>query len=147
MTDPAVKDEVRWNGGAMVVFILASVALLCMLEYRDALARIGTLSILDLIVLGLATFRAVHLLTFDKIFDFVRESFMDKVNGEYVKPTRGFRHMLSELLECLWCTGMWSAVIILTLYLLSPAGKFIVWTLAIAGIGSMLQIASKRVAD
>jgi hypothetical protein len=41
---------------------------------------------------------------------------------------------------------MWSAVLVVTVYLLDSWGKFAVIVLAVAGLGSLLQVVSKAIA-
>jgi hypothetical protein len=47
---------------------------------------------------------------------------------------------------CIWCAGIWSALLLITIYLVGSWGHFAVWVLAVAGVGSLLQIISKAVA-
>ena len=41
---------------------------------------------------------------------------------------------------------MWSAVIVATVYCLGPWGRFAVLVMAVAGLGSLLQLVSKALA-
>lgn len=144
--DKPDKDLRFWNLVALVFF-----ALLCALSVA-LIARFGVteaddLEFLDLAFLGLGTFRLVHLLTYDKIFDVVRASFMDDAGGRLEKASRGWRRLMCEFIECIWCTGMWSGLFAVTIYLLGPWGKFAVIVLAVAGLGSLFQVISKAVAE
>lgn len=51
-----------------------------------------------------------------------------------------------ELMHCLWCAGLWSALIAVTAYYLGTWGRLGVVILAVAGLGSLLQVLSKAVA-
>lgn len=139
------EEQTFWNVVALLVFIaLCGVA-------AWLLARYGTVTpasfgFLDLALLGLATFRLIHLLTYDKIFDVVRTAFMDREGTRLKTAERGWRRVVRELLQCLWCTGLWSALIVATVYFLGPWGWLAVAVLAVAGLGSLLQIISKALA-
>jgi hypothetical protein len=139
------EEQTFWNGVALLVFIaLCGVA-------AWLIARYGTVApasfgFLDLALLGLATFRLIHLMTYDKIFDVVRTAFMDREGTRLKTAERGWRRLMCELLQCLWCTGLWSALIVVTVYLLGPWGWLAVAVLAVAGLGSLLQIVSKALA-
>jgi hypothetical protein len=101
---------------------------------------------LDLSVLGLATFRVIHLVTYDKILDFARSAVMDREGTRLKIADRGWRRMLCELLACIWCTGMWSGLMLVTVYILGSWGRFAIFVLAVAGLGSLLQVVSKTIA-
>ena len=105
------------------------------------------LEFLDLAFMGLATFRLVHLLTYDKIFDVVRAAFMDSAGGRLKNAARGWRRLVCEFIGCIWCTGMWSGLFTVTIYLLGSWGRFAVIVLAVAGLGSLFQVISKAIAE
>src|SRR5690242_1332474 len=99
-----------------------------------------------LVLLGLATFRLVHLITYDKILDFIRLAVMDGDGKPLKTATRGWRRLLCDVMGCIWCAGIWSALLLITIYLAGSWGHFAVLVLAVAGVGSLLQIISKAVA-
>lgn len=139
------EEQYFWNSVALIAFVA-----LCGLSVW-LIARFGTvwpenLGFLDLALLGLAAFRLIHLLTYDKIFDMVRAAFMDRQGARLKTAERGWRRAVCELLQCLWCTGVWSALIVVTVYLLGTWGRFAVIVLAVAGLGSLLQIVSRAFA-
>jgi uncharacterized protein DUF1360 len=99
------EEQHVWNGIALIVYIA-----LCALSVW-LIARYGTfdpnaLSFLDLAVLGLAAFRLVHLITYDKIFDTVRAVFMDREGTRLKSAERGWRRLMCEFMQCIWCTGL-----------------------------------------
>jgi len=139
------QEQHFWNGIALIVY-----AVLCALSVW-LVARYGTLDpaavgFLDLVLLGLAAFRLIHLLTYDKIFDVVRAAFMDRKGARLKNAERGWRRLMCEFMQCIWCTGMWSGLIVVTVYFLGTWGRFAVIVLAVAGLGSLLQIVSKALA-
>ena len=57
---------------------------------------------------------------------------------------RGWRRLMCEFMQCIWCTGMWSGLIVVTVYFLGTWGRFAVIVLAVAGLGSLLQSCRRR---
>ena len=141
-----IREEQKfWNGVALVSFVaLCALAVWLVGTYGNF--DPATLGALDVTLLGLAVFRTIHLLTYDKIFDMVRAAFMDLEGTRLKNAERGWRRLVCEFLQCIWCTGMWSAVIVATIYFLGSWGRFAVLVLAIAGLGSLLQLVSKALA-
>src|SRR5690349_17117331 len=94
------EDQHFWQGIA-----LAGYAVLCALSVW-LVARYGTtdfasFSFLDLTLLGLAAFRAIHLITYDKIFDMVRAAFMDHRGARLKTADRGWRRLMCEFIQCI----------------------------------------------
>ena len=140
------KEQHYWNVVAFIFFICLC-ALSVGLISRFATIEPADLGFFDLILLGLATFRLIHLLTYDKIFDFVRDPLMDDSGSKLKKAPRGWRRLVFEFLECIWCTGMWSGLFAVTIYFLGTWGRFAVIILAVAGLGSLFQVISKTIAE
>jgi hypothetical protein len=99
---------------------------------------------MDYIMLILASYRLTHLIVFDKITEFIRNPFMKKKkivhdNGEEeVKKVP--KSMFGYLLNCYWCAGIWSAILIGFSYLLFPSiTKVVVFILSIAGAQAILE--------
>lgn len=139
------QEQYFWNGVAIAVFALLC-ALSVLLVGRYGAVDPASLGFYDLVLMGLATFRLIHLLTYDRIFDVVRAAFMDQQGARLKNAERGWRRLVCEFLQCIWCTGMWSALIVATVYFLGGWGFFAVIVMAIAGLGSLLQIVSKALA-
>lgn len=144
---PELDEQLApWNGFAAIVFIVLLIIFYLFLGWRG-IELLYRLSALDVAIIALAAFRITHLLTYDKILNVVRDYFFDTRDGRLHKPKPGFRRMVCELLECIWCTSLWSALIAVALYLIGPFGRFVVIILAIAGAASLLQVISKRITE
>ena len=140
------KDQRSWNAVALAVFVgLAALSVVLVNRYADI--QPSQLGFFDLTVLGLGTFRLVHLLTFDKIFEPIRSAFMVGSSGKLAKAPSGWRRLMCEFLECIWCTGMWSGLFAVTVYFLGSWGRFAVVVFAVAGLGSLFQVLSKMMAE
>lgn len=140
------KEQRFWNVVALTFFICLCVLSVGLIS-RFATTEPANLGFFDLTLLGLATFRLIHLLTYDKIFDFVRDPLMESSDSRPKKPPRGWRRLVYEFLKCIWCTGMWSGLFAVTIYLLGTWGRFAIIVLAVAGLGSLFQVISKTIAE
>jgi hypothetical protein len=120
---------------AMIAFaVLCAIAVWLIRRYGAFEEELGAF---DLALLGLGCLRLIHLITYDKILEPLRER---------LERGRGLTRLLSDFVSCIWCTGMWSAVITVTLYFLGTWGRFAVLVLAVAGLGALLQVISRAVA-
>ncbi|OGC80487.1 hypothetical protein A2943_02150 [Candidatus Adlerbacteria bacterium RIFCSPLOWO2_01_FULL_51_16] len=102
----------------------------------------------DFVLLALAAFRVTRLVVYDKIARWFRELFADtrefQENGILfveVKPYgTGVRHTLHDLLQCPWCIGVWSALIVTFFYFVYPWAWIVILFLAVAGVSSLFQV-------
>jgi hypothetical protein len=136
-------DRSFWNFTALIVFLALLALCVHLIRHTGGLRMFWLLNWFDLIIISLATFRFAHLLTYDKIFGFVRHFFLEESREAREKPTRVASRVAYEMLECLWCTGIWSALIVFTIYLLGIWGQFIVIVFAVAGAAAILQVLTK----
>lgn len=124
-----------WNGVFILIFLLLFGVLALRLSVEWWLPyRIDPF---DFLILSLATFRLVRLLTYDKITNFVRAYFSS--------IDHPFGRTVFELLICPWCSGVWSALFLLAFFTLFSFGWLFVLLLAVAGLGSFIQIIANRV--
>ncbi|GLB58935.1 DUF1360 domain-containing protein [Cytobacillus sp. NCCP-133] len=104
---------------------------------------------MELVILSLASFRLTRLIVFDKISEFIRSPFIEEVEekneeGEaeiYLVVKEGrIRSFFGELLSCYWCTGVWSAVLLCSLYfLLKEWAVPVLLVLAVAGFAAIIE--------
>lgn len=138
------KEHRFWNALALLFFVgLSAIAFWAIFSFADI--DVDRLGFLDLALVGLATFRLIHLITYDRILDFARVAVMDRDGSRLKAAERGWRRVVCELMQCLWCTGMWSAVVVVTAYSLGAGGRLAILILAVAGLGSLLQVVSKAI--
>lgn len=98
---------------------------------------------LDLILLGLATFKAARTISHDEVTSFIREPFVRSTASSLEEPVRGgFRQAVGELVTCSRCIGTWIAAAIAATDVLAPRfGRTLTWSLAVAGANDWLQAA------
>ena len=145
--DSMPKDQALWNTVFSLVFLAAFAFLFFGLtDGLDRFEWLYLMDTMDVAIISLATFRLIRLTTYDKMFAFVRHWFLIRQeDGSYTKPTSGPRRTVAELMECLWCTGLWSALFASVLYFAADIGRFLVIILAVAAVGSFLQLFSQMV--
>jgi hypothetical protein len=98
---------------------------------------------LDLVVLGLASFKASRTISRDEVTSFIREPFVEgeaHEGGEDPIETGDMRQAIGELVTCSRCIGTWVAAGLGTTQILAPRfGRILTWTLAAAGVNDWLQ--------
>jgi hypothetical protein len=108
-----------------------------------------TVSIFDIFILSLATFRLVRLFIYDNITLWLRDMFNDvkHIEGKYfyVESENSFKLTLHKLMNCPWCFGVWAAFFSAFFYFTFPHLQIIFIVLAIAGIGSFVMIVSNLI--
>ncbi len=98
------------------------------------------LSVMDLALLGLSTYRLGRLIAYDRVMEPLRQFFTETVPdstgaGESVDPKgEGFQQALGQLVCCPICAGTWVAALLTYLFFLfpGPARVFLIMTSAIA---------------
>jgi hypothetical protein len=100
-------------------------------------------STLDLVVLGVATFKAARTIARDEVTSFIREPFVEgeaHEGGEEPVETGDMRQAIGELVTCSRCIGTWAAAGLTSTQVVAPRfGRVLTWTLAAAGINDFLQ--------
>jgi Flp pilus assembly protein TadB len=139
-----LTDQYFWNiifGIFFLCFLVMGTIILETEHYRD----FATLTVLDYVIMALASHRLVRLFVYDAITKFFREQFYNaEVNkrGEVVlfKPQSGPRRTLADLMSCPWCFGIWAAATVAFFYLLTPYAFFPIMILALSSVASTLQV-------
>jgi hypothetical protein len=103
------------------------------------------LGAIDIVALGLATFKASRTVSRDKVTSFVREPFVEGTayTGEGEKPAgAGMQRAVGELVTCTRCIGTWIAAGLAASLTVTPrVGRLLVWSLDAAAINDFLQAA------
>lgn len=139
-------EQYVWN----IVFTALFLALV--LYAILALETVGyrsfyTITPFEFVILALASFRLTRLIVSDKITAFFREQFYDDVAGVLVKPQKGPRRTLADLVSCPWCLGLWSAATVTFFYFFTPFASFPILFLAIAGAAAPFQFLTSYLAN
>lgn len=146
------EDQNLWNLLFSVFFLGVLIAVL----YSIWKVRGGfptSAPVLDIVLMMFATFRVTRLVVYDKITRWFRELFVDKQHIERegsvqveLRPFgKGIRHTIHDLLQCPWCIGIWSGLIVASFYFLFSWGWILILFLALSGAGSLVQILSNLI--
>ena len=125
------KEQDLWNLLSIVLFLAVFLLMGNYLLAKNP-SIVTKTRVFDLFIISVATFRMIRLFAKDKVTSFLRDFFSGIKKG----PGR----TVHEILVCPWCVGIWAALISIFLYYLNPLGKIFVFVIAIAGVGSFLQV-------
>jgi hypothetical protein len=143
-----ITDQYFWNFVFGVVF-LAFLFMGTIILDGEAYRPLTSLTRIDGVLLVLATFRLTRLFVYDNITAFFREQFFDIAESKggmtLVKPARGPRRTLADLLTCPWCFGMWASATVTFFYFLTPYAVFPIIILAIGALGTFLQLIANMI--
>lgn len=134
-------DQHLWNLTFTILF-LGVIGAFAVLLNQMTVPTLKNLTFMELLILALASMRLTRLFVYDKITAFFREQFydVDPATATLMKPTRGARRTLADLLSCPWCVGMWAGAVVVFCYYFSPVFWYPILFLAIAGAGSIIQL-------
>ena len=127
------RKHQAWNFWSAFVFFGAVVLVGYLLQKKEV--DITALTLKEAVVIILASYRMTRILVFEKIFKYLR-NVLKKREGLYVIGT------LHSIITCPWCAGVWVTLTIIVFYFLVPFGVVLVYVLALAGIASMVILAS-----
>ena len=143
-----ITDQYLWN----VVFLLFFACLVFMatvILQSEAIKPYEELTLVDFVLISLASFRVVRLVVYDRIFAFFREQFYDATEYKgkvvLVKPESGPRRTVADLLTCPWCFGVWAVGMVSFFYLITAYAFFPVLVLALSAVATFLQLVSNMI--
>jgi|TARA_Y100000310_G_scaffold344515_1_gene457686 hypothetical protein len=133
-----------------IIFTILLIGGLYILRGKDL-----SLTVFEFIIISLAVFRLIRLIVYDSIAQFIRDIFLDKVKKVEKKtgmikvsrhlPKSGIKRKITQLLQCPWCTGVWIALFVLFFHYYCPYAFYVYILLAIAGVGSYIQLTANIV--
>ena len=98
----------------------------------------------ELVPLGAATFALAKVIAREKIGSWVREPFVEQVDGDRRPQGRGLRAAVGELVTCTRCVGAWSALGIVGLRVVEPkTGRIVTNVLAASAANDWMQAGFK----
>lgn len=147
-------DQNFWNIAYSIFFLAVAIGLLRSL-YAVHGALPTSISLFDLSIIMLATFRLTRLFVYDKITRFIRDMFQH-AEEEYtqegvtyfrkVERRSGPLRTAYELLICPWCFSIWAALFVTWGYFFN---KDLLWLpiliLAISGVATVIQMLANMV--
>lgn len=143
-----ITDQYFWNI-VFTLFFLCLVFMAMVILESESYKTLETITVLDLALITLASFRLIRLMVYDKITAFFREQFYDVLEQKgkilLVKPATGPRRTLADLLTCPWCIGVWATATVSFFYLLTPMAFFPILFLALSALATFFQLLSNLV--
>lgn len=138
----------KWNILATLLFLALVFLGVDYLKKNSAIP--SYLSFFDFAIITLSVFRLSRLFSYDNVFLFVRELFLDvkrvsfaeggEEHLERVPSVNSVKRILSNLLRCPWCVGIWISLFAFFIYFAFPPTRIFFMILAIAGVASLLQV-------
>jgi hypothetical protein len=146
------EDQNYWNFLFSVFFLLVLGGSLWLMQYIRG-GFLISVPPFDALLMAFATFRVTRLIVYDKITRWFRELFVQKRSFDRDGKTwvevapyeHGFLHTAYDLLQCPWCIGFWAALAVVVAYFIFPWAWSIIFFLALAGAGSLIQIAANAI--
>jgi hypothetical protein len=129
------KNQNFWHFFFSALYLLLVFGVIIFLKSEGKL--INKIPSFDFFLLSMATFRLIRLFVHDSVTEGIRE-YLGKFSSGPGKE-------LSMLINCPWCTGIWMALVIFILYFSNPLFWYFITILALAGIGSIMQIVADRI--
>lgn len=141
----------RWNIAATFFFL--ALVFVAAESLREKGILLEEISFFDAFLITFSTFQIIRLFVYDNITLFLREWFLDlsimEKNGvkeyEYIPSANAFKRTGSKLLNCLWCFGMWSGLLVVWGYFALLEWKILFILLAFSGVASFLQLVSNMI--
>lgn len=139
--DPKAKQQESATKIVLIVLFLGGLGVLAwVVEKGGSGLKLTELSLLDIILIGFATFRLGRMIAYDRIMDPVRAPFTRVVDdnsgeGKTIAPKgKGARQALGQLISCPTCIGTWVAAFLVLMLLIAPEGTriFLYATAAVA---------------
>jgi hypothetical protein len=125
-----------WNFIFSLFFVLVlAAAVMEMKEVRGGF--LVSVSPFDAVMMTFATFRVTRLVVYDRITLWFRELFVDRKSA--------FMTVVADLLQCPWCIGIWAALAVVFFYFIFSWAWSVIFFLALAGAGSLLQVIANAI--
>jgi len=108
--------------------------------------QLTDLSLVDIVLIGIATFRLGRMISYDRVMDPLRAPFTRVVadssgEGKTVAPRgTGVRQTIGQLISCPICVGTWVAAFLVLMMLAAPRGtRVFLYVIAAVGLAEILN--------
>lgn len=141
-----------WNIIVTIVFVVAIIKIVT-IAGMEAMQVIADISPFHFLLVSLTTFRLTRLFVSDHITEWLRGLCMKKVSindpltgaifVKQEKHSRGLRRLISDILGCPWCVGVWVALGTIVLYYTAVtdifrAGWMVILVFSLAGAAEII---------
>lgn len=114
---------------SVIVYLIIFIASIFLYEYKNL--AIADISIIDAVLLILATYRISRMIVYEKVFSYF--SYLIRV-----RSGSSIFNSINNLITCPWCTSVWIALIFFDIYYMVPYGKYLIYLMVISAIASPL---------
>lgn len=137
-----------WLTLDMIIFAVANILLIS--HFSDRFFVLRDLSYFQFLVLGLAAYRAAHVLSNEAVTKPLRAPFIKETqkDGKTVEEPKkhGFLGAMGLLIYCPSCTGVWLSALLVYLYVFFPGPTFVIALfLALSGIERIITMTMGRI--
>lgn len=141
------EDQNTWSFLFSLLFLVVLMVGLWWLWHQTGTFP-RSIPIFDAIIMAFAAFRITRLIVYDKITRWFRELFVKsrqyELQGvvwvELTPSPHGPLRTIHDLLQCPWCIGFWSSLIIVFCYFLFPWAWVVILFIALAGGSTLIQL-------
>jgi hypothetical protein len=139
------EPETEWIDYATINAVYAALFAGVIYATRER-AREDPIALKELVPMSAATFALAKVVAREKVGSWVREPFVEHVDGQAKPEGRRLRRAVGELVTCTRCVGAWSALGVVGLRLAYPdAGRNVANVLAVSGANDWLQAGFKAI--
>lgn len=137
-----------WLTLDMIIFVAVNIFFI--MHFSDRFYVLGEMGYFQLLVLGLAAYRAAHILSNEAVTKPLRAPFIEETqhDGKTVEEPkkRGFLGAMGLLIYCPSCTGVWLATAFVYCYIFFPTQTFVIaLLLALSAIERIVTMTMGRV--
>ena len=138
-------EQYIWNILFTLFFLLCLLFATLLVTTKHGAHSVFRLNLFEMFLIALASQRVIRLFVYDAVMTWFRELFYDTKElqsgeVELIKPERGPRRTIVDLLTCPWCFGLWATASVSFIYLMTPYAYYPILLLALSSVASTLQI-------
>lgn len=145
--DPKSRRQDSIAKIVLIVIFLGGLGVLAWVVERGGKGlQLTDLSLVDFVLIGIATFRLGRMISYDRVMDPLRAPFTRVVadssgEGKTVAPRgSGLRQTIGQLISCPICVGTWVAAFLVLMMLAAPNGtRIFLYVIAAVGLAEILN--------
>ncbi len=141
-----ITDQYFWNFWLLVLFGVLLVMATIILETESRIP-LSELSLFDLTIIVLASWRLMRFVSSDGTTKFFREQFYDLKKTVRTltleKPVAGPRRTILDIILCPWSFGLGSTALVTFFYLLTTYAIVPVMLLALSGVVALFELVAR----
>lgn len=121
------------NFVSIFIFLIFLIVSIFLFELKGFI--FSDISLLDSVLIILATYRISRMVVYEKVFSFFRYLIKGRIKN-------GFFNSINNLITCPWCTSVWIGLFLFDIYYMVPYGRYFIYLMVISSIASPLILLS-----